>query len=90
MKQTLGIDIGGTNIDLGLVASGQLFDKKSFEVDSFMSREELLNQLIKTIASFDLTNVQGIGVGVPGIIDPDKGLVVVFTMAMMRFLGSMD
>ncbi len=75
MKQTLGIDIGGTNIDLGLVSSGQLFDKKSFEVDSFMSREELLNQLIKTIASFDLTNVQGIGVGVPGIIDPDKGYI---------------
>ncbi len=73
--KTLGIDIGGTNIDLGLVAAGQLLEKKSFEVDNFKDRQELLDQLITTIGSFDLKGVRGIGLGVPGIIDPDKGFI---------------
>jgi glucokinase len=73
--KTLGIDIGGTNIDLGLVAAGQLLEKKSFEVDNFKDRQELLNQLITTIGSFDLKGVRGIGIGVPGIIDPIKGYI---------------
>lgn len=72
---TLGIDIGGTKIDLGLVAAGQLLEKKSFEVDNFKDRQELLDQLITTIGGFDLKGVRGIGLGVPGIIDPDKGFI---------------
>ena len=73
--KTIGIDIGGTNIDLGLVARGQLLEKRSFEVDNFKDRQELLDELITNIGSFDLNNVQGIGLGVPGIIDPDKGFI---------------
>lgn len=73
--QTLGIDIGGTNIELGIVSNGQLVDKKSFEVDNFRDRQDLLDQLISIIGSFDLSKVQGIGMGVPGIIDPEKGFI---------------
>lgn len=75
MKQTIGIDIGGTSIDLGLVAGGQLLHKSTFEVDNFIGREELLNQLISVLSSFDLQNVRGIGIGVPGIIDPERGFI---------------
>lgn len=73
--QTLGIDIGGTNIELGIVSNGQLVDRKSFKVDNFRDRQDLLNQLISSIGSFDLSKVQGIGIGVPGIIDPEKGFI---------------
>lgn len=73
--KTLGIDIGGTNFDLGLVADGKLLEKRTFEVDNFMDRQDLLNELIKSISSFELKDVRGIGVGVPGIIDAEKGFI---------------
>ena len=75
IKHSLGIDIGGTNIELGLVAEGRLSQKKGFAVDNFIDRQQLLDQLIDTIGTYDLANVRGIGIGVPGIIDPDKGFI---------------
>ena len=72
---TIGIDIGGTTIKLGLVANGQILEKNSFNVDNFKIRDELLDQLMASIGSFDLKNVQGIGIGVPGIIDSEKGFI---------------
>lgn len=73
---TIGIDIGGTNIVLGLIHSGRLVEQKSFDVVGYRTKEELLNQLIKSISSFDVTYVRGIGVGVPGIIDSSGGVIV--------------
>ncbi len=74
-QHTLGIDIGGTNIDIGLMAGGVLIQKNSFAVDVFTDRQELLKQLIESIGSFELNKVRGIGVGVPGIIDPENGFI---------------
>ena len=77
-QHTLGIDIGGTNIDIGLMAGGVLIQKNSFAVDVFTDRQELLKQLIESIGSFELNKVRGIGVGVPGIIDPENGFIFDF------------
>ena len=74
-QHTLGIDIGGTNIDIGLMAGGVLIQKNSFAVHVFTDRRELLKQLIESIGSFELNKVRGIGVGVPGIIDPENGFI---------------
>ena len=74
-QHTLGIDIGGTNIDIGLMAGGVLIQKNSFAADVFTDRQELLKQLIESIGSFELNKVRGIGVGVPGIIDPENGFI---------------
>ena len=73
---TIGIDIGGSNIDLGLIHSGRLIEQKSFDIVGFKTKGELLGQLINTIGSFDLTSVRGFGIGVPGIIDPSGGVIV--------------
>ena len=72
----IGIDIGGTSIDLGLIHSGRLIEQKRFDVVGFKTKDELLGQLINTIGSFDLTDVRGIGIGVPGIIDPSSEIIV--------------
>jgi glucokinase len=74
-QHTLGIDIGGTNIDMGLMANGVLVQKTSFAVDAFTDRQELLTQLIDSIGSFELNEVRGIGIGVPGIINPESGFI---------------
>lgn len=72
----IGIDIGGTNISLGLVRNGRLISSK--QVPSFAaksSREETLSYLENQIDSIISPEVKGIGVGVPSVVDVKAGIV---------------
>lgn len=73
---TLGIDIGGTNIVLGLVENGRLKYKQSFS--SFKdgsTLDETLAYLSSLIDKVITPDVKGIGVGVPSVIDLENGVV---------------
>ena len=72
----LGIDIGGTTINLGLVAGSKLVKKQS--VLSFApqaSLEETLDYLFDRISGIITPEVTAIGVGVPTVVDVEKGIV---------------
>lgn len=72
----LGIDIGGTNISLGLVRDGRLIS--SIQVPSFdakLNKEETLAYLESRIDSIISPEVKGIGVGVPSVVDVKRGIV---------------
>jgi len=73
---TLGIDIGGTNIVLGLVDNGQIKHKESFNSFAAGSTvEETLSYLASLIDKVITPDVTGIGVGVPSVIDVENGIV---------------
>ncbi len=82
-KFTVGVDIGGTNIKLGLVnSSGKIISQTRFETKSFASSKmKLIDALVDSIQTLisknklTLKNIQGIGIGLPGLIDPVKGVV---------------
>lgn len=82
-KYTIGVDIGGTNIKLGLVSpSGKIISQTRFETHSFApSHTQLIAALAESIQKLivknklPLKNIQGIGIGLPGLIDPVKGIV---------------
>jgi glucokinase len=86
MKQvTIGVDIGGTNVKLGLVdRRGRILAKDSFETKYFSGKKKLLAALIARLQKLKrraLRNhwrVEGIGIGAPGPIDVDKGFVYFF------------
>ena len=72
----IGIDIGGTNLCLGLVENGQIsnmFSTPSFSPESTMEQtlEHLSNQILKIFHS----GVDKIGVGVPSVVDVKRGIV---------------
>lgn len=72
----LGIDIGGTTIWMGLVDKGQVV--KKICVPSFpehASLEETLLYLEDRIEAFLEPGIEQIGVGVPSVTDPVKGIV---------------
>lgn len=72
----LGIDIGGTNLCLGRVEGGILTDKlsvPSFPADASM--EETLSYLSDKIYRIITPSVESIGVGVPSVLDVEKGIV---------------
>ena len=73
---TLGIDIGGTTINLGLVDGPRILKKQ--QVPSFSqgaTLNETLSYLAEQIEHFLVPGVAKIGIGVPSLTDPVKGIV---------------
>jgi len=74
-KTIIGIDMGGTNIVLGRVEKDQ-FDKcKSFDISAQGTKEIILEEIVNAIYSVFDDNVAGIGIGVPSLVDVNKGIV---------------
>ena len=73
--QHIGIDLGGTNIRVGLVAGYQLLDLYSEPTKASGSEQEVLEQLFTVTDRFYNDKIQSIGIGVPGLVDASKGLV---------------
>ena len=82
-KYVVGVDVGGTNIKLGLVhPQGFVIARSHFPTKPFSSSKNeliavLAEEIRKILASKKLKvqDVAGVGVGLPGLIDYNKGLV---------------
>lgn len=77
MKNTkyIGIDIGGTKIQVGVVQNGTLIQAKWFETSASAPSEQILQELADHIETVMDDAVAGIGVGTPGLVDEDRGIV---------------
>ncbi len=75
-KLTLGIDLGGTFIKLGLVdAEGQIVQKISVDTCANEGINKVFEQIekgVKEITTDNKIKLEGIGIGVPGLVS-DKG-----------------
>ena len=72
----LGIDIGGTTINLGLVDGKRIVKKlcvPSFAPNATL--EETLDYLSGKISEIKTPEVEAIGIGVPTLVDPELGIV---------------
>lgn len=82
-KYVIGIDVGGTNIKTGLVSSkAKVVDRSEFATKSFArDRKEMIRQIADEIKRLMDKNglfkkdVQGIGIGLPGLVDAPNGIV---------------
>ena len=84
MKQyVVGVDVGGTNIKLGVVDHlGQVIVRNSFPTKPFASsRIKLIAALSREIEASIITaglkkkQIAGVGIGLPGLVDYEKGIV---------------
>ncbi len=75
MKTIIGVDIGGTTIQVGTVLNGSVMSEKVIKVNSKGSENEIIQDLIAAITSVYSKNVSAIGIGVPAVVDPDAGIV---------------
>lgn len=71
----LAIDLGGTNIRIAQVVDGVIVDRKSISCPSKESYEEVLLHLETLIESMITPEVDGIGIGVPSVVDSLRGIV---------------
>lgn len=78
----IGIDIGGTNVELAIVnLYGKVLDKKTFLTQKYVANhliEKLIDSINQLINKQNLTEKQilGVGIGVPGITDFKKGVIL--------------
>src|SRR5262252_5852815 len=77
----IGVDLGGTNLRIAAVdSSGKVLDKISTDAEVTRGRDYVLDEMCKNVralaAKFESRGrMVGIGIGVPGIIDRQTGLV---------------
>ena len=73
---TLGIDVGGTNLVLGLVQDGKIVKRVSnpwFPHEA--SLQETLDTLSERISGIITPDTDKIGIGVPSVVDVNRGIV---------------
>ncbi len=71
----IGIDLGGTKISAGIVTENQLEKIASVKINEARSVEEVLQHLFNITDQLINGSVRSIGIGVPGLVDPERGLV---------------
>ncbi len=75
----IGIDLGGTNIKAGIVnREGKILKKVSVPTNAHSGPDGVLAQIsfvIHRLLEFSSGSILGVGVGLPGIVDPSTGVV---------------
>ena len=71
----LGADIGGTNIRVGLVDDNELINIVSHKINTNANVKEIIHDFVSLIDHFKDEKIEGIGIGVPSVVDVEKGIV---------------
>jgi glucokinase len=80
-KFSIGVDLGGTNLRIAAVdEQGRLMEKVTLGTKTMLGRDHVLNDMCEAIRhasdKFKSSgNLLGVGIGVPGIIDMQTGMV---------------
>lgn len=95
-KYAIGIDLGGTSIKGGLVTcSGEIIARMNKPTPQgaslqaiFAGIEEIISNLIGSLDEEDRTKLVGVGIGVPGCIDPYAGKVLEVSGNIAHWTGA--
>ena len=71
----IGIDLGGTNVRAALENDGFILNFRKEPFKTKASLDETLTQLKEFIRPLVSNGVRGIGIGVPSVVDVEKGVV---------------
>ncbi len=71
----IGIDLGGTNVRSGRVNNNSIEEIATKKITATGTEELILNEICETIDKVIKADVTGIGVGVPSVVDTEKGIV---------------
>lgn len=74
-QQVIGVDLGGTNVRAGTIHNGGITKMVSDSIPASGSMEEVLAVLYQQIDKILSVSANAIGVGVPSVVDIDKGIV---------------
>ena len=81
LAYTIGVDLGGTNLRAAAIdRNGNILDKTSGATNFEEGRDAVLSDIAGAVnqlrARFGASGFYGIGIGVPGFIDIERGVIV--------------
>ena len=75
-KQTvIGVDLGGTNVRAGKIVDQKMVAHRARAITAHGTEDLVLQEISETIAAVFDNQVSAIGIGVPSLVDVDKGIV---------------
>ena len=77
MNKVLAFDIGGTNMRLALINENFEIEKCVIKPTPVNDKEVFLKQALSIVDEFPLDNVIAMGAGVPGVVDPKTGKIII-------------
>lgn len=84
----VGIDLGGTNMQVGVVPGGedadktQLLGRSRAKTKAEQGLEAVLDRIVETVnkacadAGLTIAQIKGVGIGAPGAVEPESGTVL--------------
>lgn len=76
----IGVDLGGTNLRAAAISSdGRVLDRIAGTTDLHLGRDAVVDDIVDSIQKLKAKcdgDLAGVGIGVPGFIDIDRGLIV--------------
>ena len=74
-RTIIGVDLGGTKVSAGRVENGRVAAQVTAPIDARASEPKVLASVIETIARVFAPDAAGIGIGVPSVVDVERGVV---------------
>ncbi len=75
-NKIIGVDLGGTKVQAGLVKGGKILDRKYRLIPADSENpEEIIDIISGVIAELFNKDIAGIGIGVPSLVDREKGII---------------
>lgn len=71
----LGADLGATKIGVGRIEGGRIIKIYHGDITAQAAEGHILEEIIQSIENVFDSSVKGIGVGVPSLVDVEKGIV---------------
>ena len=74
-KTVIGIDLGATKIQAGRIRQNEIEQEYYRPISAGKAKESVLNEVIEAIEKVFVQGTDSIGVGVPGLVDVERGIV---------------
>jgi glucokinase len=74
-KTIIGVDLGGTKVSIGKVEEKHIVKHISSSITTQGEQEQIMGEIFSAIEDVFDQSVVGIGIGVPSVIDVEKGIV---------------
>lgn len=74
-KTVIGVDLGGTKITIGKVEKDHICEHVSFDISSQGTEGQIVSEIINGIKEIFCDDIDGIGIGVPSLVDIGSGIV---------------
>jgi len=71
----IGVDLGGTKVQAGRVYKGVVQQTQKISISAQGSEQQVMAEVMKAIEGVFDSDVSGIGVGVPSVVDVENGIV---------------